>query len=175
MSRRSSGDDTDLSRISLWFPADVRYSDMDEQGHVNNAVFLTYFEQGRIGYFNAVRRRGRELLAAAETTGLTDARAIDVPPAADDSRLELPLVIADAHVYYRRPIASLAPVVVGARAASLGRASLEIIYAVCAEPRSQPYAIGSTTVACVDLATGRPRALPTWAVAAIRDLDALAT
>jgi acyl-CoA thioesterase FadM len=98
-----------------------------------------------------------------------------VAPAADDARLELPLVIADARVVYRRPIASLMPVFVGARTASLGRASLEIVYAVCAEPGGTPYATGSTTVACVDLASGRPRALPAWALAAVRELDGLGT
>lgn len=29
----------------------VRYSDIDAMGHVNNAVYVTYFEQGRIDYF----------------------------------------------------------------------------------------------------------------------------
>jgi acyl-CoA thioester hydrolase len=27
----------------------IRYADMDRQGHVNNAVFSTYFESGRVG------------------------------------------------------------------------------------------------------------------------------
>jgi acyl-CoA thioester hydrolase len=30
----------------------VRFSDIDVMGHVNNAVYLTYFEQGRMGFFN---------------------------------------------------------------------------------------------------------------------------
>lgn len=30
---------------------DVRYSDIDAMGHVNNAVYATYFEQGRMDYF----------------------------------------------------------------------------------------------------------------------------
>jgi acyl-CoA thioester hydrolase len=29
----------------------MRWSDLDEMRHVNNAVYLTYFEQGRINYF----------------------------------------------------------------------------------------------------------------------------
>ncbi|MBP6731369.1 MAG: thioesterase family protein, partial [Chitinophagales bacterium] len=31
---------------------DIRWSDMDEMRHVNNAVYLTYFEQARVYYFN---------------------------------------------------------------------------------------------------------------------------
>ncbi|MEW6045029.1 MAG: thioesterase family protein [Bacillota bacterium] len=30
---------------------DVRFRDLDALGHVNNAVYLTYFEQARIAYF----------------------------------------------------------------------------------------------------------------------------
>ncbi len=29
----------------------VRFSDMDSLGHVNNAVYLSYFEEGRVHYF----------------------------------------------------------------------------------------------------------------------------
>lgn len=35
-------------------PMPVRWSDLDALGHVNNAVYLTYFEQARISYFNAL-------------------------------------------------------------------------------------------------------------------------
>ena len=31
-------------------PIEVRYGDLDPQGHVNNAKHLTYFEQARIAY-----------------------------------------------------------------------------------------------------------------------------
>jgi acyl-CoA thioester hydrolase len=33
---------------------DVRYRDIDGRGHVNNAVYFTYFEYGRIRFYNAV-------------------------------------------------------------------------------------------------------------------------
>ena len=32
-------------------PESVRYADLDPQGHVNNAVFATYFETGRVAMF----------------------------------------------------------------------------------------------------------------------------
>jgi acyl-CoA thioester hydrolase len=31
----------------------IRYGDTDRQGHVNNAVFATFFETGRVGILNA--------------------------------------------------------------------------------------------------------------------------
>ena len=32
----------------------VRFSDIDSMGHVNNAIYLNYFEYARIQYFNAL-------------------------------------------------------------------------------------------------------------------------
>jgi acyl-CoA thioester hydrolase len=33
---------------------EIRFADIDVAGHVNNAVYLSYFEQGRIQYFKEV-------------------------------------------------------------------------------------------------------------------------
>src|SRR6188768_2836860 len=33
---------------------ELRFADIDAFGHVNNAVFLTYFEQARVHYFDHV-------------------------------------------------------------------------------------------------------------------------
>ncbi len=35
-------------------PIQIRFKDTDRIGHVNNANYLTYFEQGRVEYFNEV-------------------------------------------------------------------------------------------------------------------------
>ena len=34
-------------------PIDVRFRDLDAMGHVNNAVFFTYFEEGRLAFFSS--------------------------------------------------------------------------------------------------------------------------
>jgi len=33
---------------------EIRFADIDAFGHVNNAFFLTYFEQARVGFFDQV-------------------------------------------------------------------------------------------------------------------------
>jgi acyl-CoA thioester hydrolase len=38
-----------LSRFTI--PVEVRFRDLDAIGHVNNAVYLTYFESARIAYW----------------------------------------------------------------------------------------------------------------------------
>ena len=55
-------------------PLQLRYNDYDERGHVNNAVYLTYFELAR--------------MAAWEATG---------------KAREPEFILADAHVRYRSP------------------------------------------------------------------------
>ncbi len=35
-------------------PIQIRFKDIDNLGHVNSAVHLTYFELSRVGYFNTV-------------------------------------------------------------------------------------------------------------------------
>lgn len=218
-----AGSDADFH---VWVPVDVRFSDFDDQGHVNNAVFLTYFEQGRMGYFDAVRQAARaarssdgeqpgvptsgrsaavagrlpdapthdDAAAVAgrppegiqpdaptadgavesgdDTTGAGSGWAARVAPAATNARLELPLVVSEAHIAYRQPIAAMVPIAVGVRTARLGRASLVLEYAVRASPEGALYATGSTTIVCVDLATGRPRGLPDWTLAAVRRVEA---
>ena len=57
---------------------EVRFRDLDPLGHVNNAVYLTYFEIARSGYFNAVHGR---------------------PFTVDD----IGVVVAEARVRYRSP------------------------------------------------------------------------
>jgi len=39
-----------MSQFNFYHPIEVRYGDLDPQGHVNNAKQVTYFEQARIAY-----------------------------------------------------------------------------------------------------------------------------
>ena len=66
MSRAAKADGYSLS-----VPMEVRFRDLDSMGHVNNAVYLTYFENARIAYWRAVpgvrsRRNLDYILARAE-------------------------------------------------------------------------------------------------------------
>jgi acyl-CoA thioester hydrolase len=166
--------------FAIWVPVAVRYSDLDQQGHANNAVYFTYFEQARLGYFDAVRRLARAAQtsppghssADASSRGVADAREFPVAPGATDDRLELPLVVSEASCTYLRPIASLTPVAIGVRAARIGHASLVLEYALRLGTGDPLYATGSTTIVCVDPVTGRPRGLPQWTLAALRQLEA---
>ena len=149
----------DLAQFTHWVPVEIRYSDLDTQGHVNNAVYFTYFEHARVRFLYALReriieeqRRERERQHAAE---------------AQEMPADLPFVVATAACAYRRPITGLEPVVVGVRCAASSRASIDLEYAICDRPQGRLYATGNTTIVSVDPDSGRPRALPTWALRAI--------
>lgn len=43
-----------LSDYKFKTPIAIRFSDIDAVGHVNNAVYLTYFEMGRFDYWQQV-------------------------------------------------------------------------------------------------------------------------
>ena len=81
----------------------IRYGDTDRQGHVNNAVFSTFLETGRV-----------ELLHGVET--------LPEPGAA--------FVIARLVLDYRAEITWPGTVVIGTRIASIGRSSIRMEQAI---------------------------------------------
>lgn len=64
----------------------IRYKDLDPYGHVNNAVYLEYFEMIRIAYWRAL----------AASVGIEKLEAGDVPGAR--------YVIAETTIRYKLPI-----------------------------------------------------------------------
>jgi len=64
----------------------IRYKDLDPYGHVNNAVYLEFFEEIRLAYWRAL----------ADLIGFKDLEAGDVPGAR--------YVIAETTVRYKAPI-----------------------------------------------------------------------
>ncbi len=152
--RTSGRHSVDLAQFPAWVPIEVRYSDLDTQGHVNNAVYFTYFEHARVRFLSNLRERVLDELRRESGEGS------DTRPAAS---ADLPFVVATASCVYRRPITGLDPIVVGVRCAGASRASVDLEYALCDRPHGQLFATGATTLVSVDPASGRPRSLPRWA------------
>jgi len=50
----SEPDPTTSPELSFRFPLELRFRDLDPMGHVNNAVFATYFEIARTRYWAAL-------------------------------------------------------------------------------------------------------------------------
>jgi acyl-CoA thioester hydrolase len=85
---------------------DIRWSDMDEMRHVNNAVYLTYFEQARVYYFHESCRW---------------------------DWTEIGAILANAHVDYRVPVVFPNPTYVYVRTSKLGTKSFELQYMITSE------------------------------------------
>ena len=70
-----------MTHFRFHHPVEVRYGDLDPQGHVNNAKHLTYFEQARIAYMIEL--------------GLFST---------DQSFMNSGIILADIHITYLEPI-----------------------------------------------------------------------
>lgn len=91
---------------------EVRFRDLDAMGHVNNAVYLTYFEQARLAFWLALEPGG------------TPGGAID--PA------RIGFVLAHAECDYASPVRLGERLLVGCRAADFGSSSFAFDYLVVA-------------------------------------------
>ena len=90
-----------MSDYRFYHPIEVRYGDLDPQGHVNNAKHLTYFEQARIHYMIELGLFTR-----------------------DQSFMQIGVIVADVHITYLEPIYFGRNLKVGVHAAKLGSKSM---------------------------------------------------
>jgi acyl-CoA thioester hydrolase len=115
----------------------IRYADLDPQGHVNNAVFATYFESGRVAMF-----RGPDL-------------GIGVPNAT--------FVLVRQEIDFLHELRWPGNVEIGTALAVLGRSSFTVVQTifhgdVCA-------ATGRATLVMLDTGSRRARPLTQEAIA----------
>jgi acyl-CoA thioester hydrolase len=112
----------------------VRFRDLDSLGHVNNAVYLTYFESARIAYW-------------LHTTKRTGLGALD-------------MILARAEIDFRSPLAYGESVEISVGATSLGRSSF-VLEAVMHERASgRQVAESRKVLVYYDYASGRSAPLP---------------
>jgi len=90
-----------MSDFHFHHPIEVRYGDLDPQGHVNNAKHLTFFEQARIAYLIELGLFTR-----------------------DQSFMEIGVILADVHITYFEPIYFGQKVKIGVHISRLGNKSM---------------------------------------------------
>jgi acyl-CoA thioester hydrolase len=90
-----------MADFHFYHPVEVRYGDLDAQGHVNNAKHLTYFEQARVAYMIELGLFIR-----------------------DQSFMEIGVILADVHITYLEPIHFGQNIKVGVHVARLGDKSM---------------------------------------------------
>ncbi|HEX5838821.1 MAG TPA: thioesterase family protein [Anaerolineales bacterium] len=90
-----------MSDFRFYHHIEVRYGDLDPQGHVNNAKHLTYFEQARVAYMIELGLFTR-----------------------DQSFMEIGVILADVQITYLEPVYFGQKIKVGVHAAKLGNKSM---------------------------------------------------
>jgi acyl-CoA thioester hydrolase len=135
----------------FYHPIEVRYGDLDPQGHVNNAAYLTYFEQARIQYIKHL-----QLWKSADF-------------------IDIGIILADAHVTFKAPVLFGQHVQVGVRVTRLGNKSLTMEYILEDQDTRQLLATASTTLVTYEYHTNQTIPIPDdWrsAMVAFEHLDA---
>ena len=125
----------------------VAWGEMDAMGHVNNTVYLRYFESVRMTYFERIG-----LMAYMKAHG--------VGP-----------ILAETRCRFRLPLDYPDQVDVGARVTSLDDDRFMMKYAVVSRQHGRLAAEGDGLIVTYDYQAGRKANVPTEAVAAIRALE----
>ncbi len=118
---------------------DVRFRDLDGMGHVNNAVYLTYFEVARAEYSRAL--------------GLVKGEE-------EDPTRRFPFILLEASCRFLAPIAMSDPLRVHMRTARFGTKSSVFEYLIVRRSDAMPMALGHTTQVSYDYAARRSVPVP---------------
>lgn len=125
-----------MSDFHFFHPIEVRYADIDAQGHVNNVVYFTYMEQARACYL--------------ERLGLWDGKDFQA----------IGIILAEASCTYRAPIRYRQSVEVGVRTTRLGQRSFDLEYVVRDSESGRVMATGRTVAVAYDYRRGETVVIP---------------
>jgi len=125
-----------MSEFRYYHPIEVRYGDLDPQGHLNNAKYLTYIEQARIAYL-----RHLELWNGG-------------------SFLDVGIILAEARLTFKAPIVWGQPIRVGVRINRLGNKSFDLLYTIEDSQTGHEHASGSTVQVAYDYHAAQTISIP---------------
>jgi acyl-CoA thioester hydrolase len=120
----------------FYHPVEVRYGDLDPQGHVNNAKYLTYMEQARIAYL-----RHLELWEGG-------------------SFLKIGVILADVQATFLAPILFGQDVRVGVQVTRLGNKSMVMEYEIEDHHSGQIQATGKSVLVAYDYKAEKSMPIP---------------
>lgn len=130
-----------LDPVPVIVPVQLRWRDLDALGHVNNAVYLTYFELARLAYI----------------------RALLGPDVRIDPRTLLPVdfqfILAEVNIRYRSPATLNDALTVAVWVSQAGRKSFVFDYRITDEKTGRLVAEGCSTQVWYDYAARESRAV----------------
>ena len=122
----------------LRFPVVTRYSDYDSKGHVNNAVYFTYFESARV---DALREQFRRTMKAQD--------AVDPP-----------LIVAEARIRYVSQAKIGDPLEIEISVAEIRTKGFSFHYRIVDARDDRLIAEGDTVQVAFDYDAGRTMPIP---------------
>ena len=126
-----------MSQFRFYHPIEVRYGDLDPQGHVNNAKHLTYFEQARIAYLMEL--------------GLFTK---------DQSFMEIGVILADIHITYLAPVYFGQNIKVGVHIVELRNKSMKWKQNILDVESGREIAKGEVIMVTYDYRAGKTISIP---------------
>lgn len=123
--------------FNFYHPTEVRYGDLDPQGHLNNAKHLTYFEQARVQYVVNLGMFGK-----------------------DQSFMEIGFIVADIHITYHAPVHWGDPIKVGVRTSKIGNKSMVMEQAIVNSETGEVYSSGTVIAVTFDYAGKKTMSVP---------------
>jgi acyl-CoA thioester hydrolase len=139
-----------MSGYRFFQPIEIRYGDLDPQGHVNNANHLTFMEQARANYLKHL--------------GLWDGHSF----------MEIGIILAEARVTFLAPVLFAQPVQVAARVAKIGSKSMTMEYCLEDTSTRAVLATGEAVIVAYDYLNSRTIPVPeSWrkAISAFEGID----
>ncbi|MEW5869236.1 MAG: thioesterase family protein [Chloroflexota bacterium] len=125
-----------MTAFRFYHPIEVRYGDLDPQGHVNNAKYMTYFEQARVSY------------------------VVHLGLWRGGSFFEIGFILADVHLTFKAPLHFGQKVRVGVRTTRLGNKSLTMEYSLEDVDSEQTLATSSSVLVTYDYRQGKTIPIP---------------
>ena len=137
----------ELAEYRMTAPLPVRFRDTDAMGHVNNAVYLTYLEQGRVAYLKRV-------------LGM-------VKPA------EFGIIVARIEIDYRSPAEIDDELLIGTRVIRLGGASFDMDYKIAETRTGRLIAQAKSVQVFFDYSLNKVRRIPEDVMDKVREFDGI--
>jgi len=133
--------------FQVWITLPIQWGDQDAFGHVNNTIYLRWFESSRIDYGN---RAGLAQTGAGQSIGP---------------------ILAAISCNYRHQLTYPDTVHIGARITRIGNSSLKMEHRIISQRLGAIAADGDSTLVAYDYAAQKPVTVPASIRTAIEKLE----
>jgi acyl-CoA thioester hydrolase len=121
-----------MNKFNFEIPIQIRYGDFDMLGHLNNAIYITYYEVARIQYFHKI---GWELTDVSN-------------------------VVAHLEIDFLKPVLPKDEITVRVRTTGLGTKSFKMEYEIVSRDGATLFNKAGSTQVCFDKTSGQPLPIP---------------